>query len=635
MKIPLACLAVAAVMLLHAIPVHAEERILDYYSNIQIAADGSMTVDEHIRVMAEGTAIKHGIYRDFPTDYRDRWKHRVKIGFEVLYASRDGSAEDWRTERRGNGVRVYLGNQDSNVAPGEHEYVIRYQTTRQLGFFQDHDELYWNVTGTGWAFPIDHASASVQLPRDIPAADLKALGFTGIEGSTAQDLTTQILPDGASYQTTRPLGPHQNLSVVLEFPRGIIAEPGMWDKAVWLLQDNTNLLLALFGLCVLWLYYGCAWNRFGRDPASGALVARYEPPDGDSAAALRYVRDMGYDDTCFTAGVLDLAARGRLQIEQDADDIYTLTRSPKPPDDKLPADTRKLFESLFADGNQVVLTNNNHAVLGAARKAHQNALSFVYEKKYFFTNSAKLWPGVLISLAALGAMMLGAKAEAWFLLLWLSIWSVGLFTLISAAISVSHPKGFEGRAKVVGTWLFATPFLIAEVVVLGYFGHMVGYAILPLFVLLLGTNFAFYHWMKAPTQDGAKLLDGINGFRWYLGVAEKQELDSRYKPESRPELFGQYLPYAMALDVGNAWADRFASVLTPAQMQQAQPTWYHGYGAGMTVFNARNFASFSSGISSGVNSAISSASVAPGSSSGGGGGGSSGGGGGGGGGGGW
>lgn len=246
-------------------------------------------------------------------------------------------------------------------------------------------------------------------------------------------------------------------------------------------------------------------------------------------------------------------------------------------------------------------------------------MALTYEKKYFFTNGVKLIPGLLISIVTLAGMLWGAQPEAWCVLFWLSIWSVGVFVVCSAALTASRAKGKKHRLKGLGMWLFATPFIVAEVVAIGLFGHMVGYAIAPLFVGLLGTNFAFYHWMKAPTQDGAKLLDGINGFRWYLGVAEKQELDSRYKAESKPELFAQYLPYAVALDVGNAWADRFASALTPEQMHEAQPVWYHG--STMGVLGASSFAAFSSGLTAGVSSAIASASVAPGSSSGGGGGG--------------
>ena len=60
----------------------ADERILAFRSEITIAADGSMQVAETIRVRAEGDRIRHGIYRDFPTDYRDRYNNRVHVDFE-------------------------------------------------------------------------------------------------------------------------------------------------------------------------------------------------------------------------------------------------------------------------------------------------------------------------------------------------------------------------------------------------------------------------------------------------------------------------------------------------------------------------------------------------------------------------
>jgi uncharacterized membrane protein len=184
-------------------------------------------------------------------------------------------------------------------------------------------------------------------------------------------------------------------------------------------------------------------------------------------------------------------------------------------------------------------------------------------------------------------------------------------------------------------WLFALPFIVGEVIGLVAMGLLAGLGLTLVFFAVVGTNIAFYHWMKAPTQDGAKLLDRIDGFRWYLGVAEKQELDSRYRPEDNPEQFSALLPYAFALDVEQAWAKRFAESLSTEQLAKAQPTWYHSSAA----FNASSLTSFTGGLTSGLSSSISSASTPPGSRSGGGGGGggggSSGGGGGGGGGGGW
>ena len=62
-----------------------------------------------------------------------------------------------------NGVRTYFGSADRMLPAGEHTYVFNYRADRMLGYFAEHDELYWNVTGNDWAFPIDAAGATVRL----------------------------------------------------------------------------------------------------------------------------------------------------------------------------------------------------------------------------------------------------------------------------------------------------------------------------------------------------------------------------------------------------------------------------------------------------------------------------------------
>ena len=127
-----------------------------------------MRVTETIRVVAAGDQIRRGIFRDFPTSYRDRLGNRTTVEFAVQAISRNGQPEEWHTEKLSNGVRVYMGRKDHFLPPGEHVYTLTYRTDRQLGFFKDHDELYWNVTGNGWAFPIERVSATVELPPGVP-----------------------------------------------------------------------------------------------------------------------------------------------------------------------------------------------------------------------------------------------------------------------------------------------------------------------------------------------------------------------------------------------------------------------------------------------------------------------------------
>ena len=129
-------LAIAA-----AAPARAVERILLFVSDAQVERNGDLIVTETIRVEAEGNQIRHGIFRDFPTTYTRPDGSRVVVSFDVQSVVRDGASENWTNESLSNGVRLRIGKADVTIPNGPHEYVIRYRTDRQIGFFADYDEL--------------------------------------------------------------------------------------------------------------------------------------------------------------------------------------------------------------------------------------------------------------------------------------------------------------------------------------------------------------------------------------------------------------------------------------------------------------------------------------------------------------
>ncbi|MBA2671783.1 MAG: DUF2207 domain-containing protein, partial [Gemmatimonadetes bacterium] len=257
----------------------AQERIRNYESEIQIRSDGSIDVTERITVVAEGSDIRRGIYRDIPTRYRDRYGNRVRVDLEVLGVERNGNTEAWFTERMSNGIRINAGGDDFlPTLPAEYTYTLRYRTTRQLGFFAEHDELYWNAIGTGWIFPIERGSVTVRLPEAVPVDRLGAEGYTGAQGEQGAAYVAEIPSPGvAEYRLTEPLEPFEGFTTVLTFPKGIIAEPTRADRTRWFLRDNGGVLVALIGLIALLIYTSLIWWRVGRDPRPGVIIPRYAP----------------------------------------------------------------------------------------------------------------------------------------------------------------------------------------------------------------------------------------------------------------------------------------------------------------------------------------------------------------------
>ena len=137
-----------ALLLAAAGDVAAAERITSFLSEVTIGADSVLTVKETIAVVAEGSEIKRGIQRDFPTRYKDSKGLNYVVGFDVLGVKRDGRDEPFTIMSIDNGKRIRIGSADVFLDYGPHVYEITYQTTRQLGYFTDYDELYWNVTGS-------------------------------------------------------------------------------------------------------------------------------------------------------------------------------------------------------------------------------------------------------------------------------------------------------------------------------------------------------------------------------------------------------------------------------------------------------------------------------------------------------
>ena len=75
-------IALALALLLCATAADAQtERILDFLSDVELQPDSRLEVTETIRFRVLGTQIRHGINRDFPTDYPGPRGSRSTTGF--------------------------------------------------------------------------------------------------------------------------------------------------------------------------------------------------------------------------------------------------------------------------------------------------------------------------------------------------------------------------------------------------------------------------------------------------------------------------------------------------------------------------------------------------------------------------
>lgn len=612
-------------------PAGAVERIVQFISDVTVERNGDLEVSETIRVEAEGRVIQRGIFRDFPTIYTRADGTRVEVGFHLLSVTRNGANENSVVEGIPNGVRIRIGNADRTIPRGQHTYVIRYRTTRQIGFFADYDELYWNVTGNGWMFPIEMAEARITLPEKVPFRQTAV--YTGPQGGKGKEAAVvEQDPGRIVFRTTRPLPPRNGLTVAAAWQKGVVEPPNTTRRAQYWLEDNLGLVIAAGGLALLLVYYAFAWLRVGRDPPVGTIIPLFAPPGSMSPAATRYVDRMSFDNQCFTAAIINLGVKGHLRIVEDAAGTTLERRDGGQP---LAPEEQALMGRLFAGNNTVLLDQVNHLPLGRAKTGLSETLAKTYLGKLFTNNYGWSSLGLLLMILMAGAAIFALGSSHHYPLLAMvvmtSIFGVPFVMAGAAMTFIGWQRIERGKWLLIGGLLLLVIAVAVSLIVTGNNEPGIANQALVGSVLaagaLVGIGFPL---LKAPSIEGRRTMDQIAGFREYLGVAEEDRLNVLNPPQKTPELFEKFLPYAVALDCQNAWAAKFAGVLAAAGAAAATTAWYVG-----NRDWSSDPVSFADHLGGSLASTLSTSSTEPGSSSGSSGGGSSGGGGGGGGGGGW
>ena len=530
-----------------ALPANAKElRIEKFDAKIHVDSDGSISVTEVIQAHFIG-APWHGLYRSIPVEYVTPQGLNYTLFLNVKRIS-DGSGRLLKYEssrvRHYRKLKIYIPSADNSVQT----ISIEYGVSDALKFFDDHDELYWNVTGDEWDVPIESASAMIILPAST--SNIRATAFAGIYGSRDKDAIAQVGGNGVEVHTTNALPYHAGLTVAVAFDKGYVREPTAADLAVRFLRSNWPLFLPLLTFLVMFYLW---WTR-GRDPRLRPISAQYEPPDTLSPGEAGTLVDNSADIRDITASMVDLAVRGYMVIEEHQVD-------------------RMLGLYHEKDYNFILQKNRSE---WSALKAHEQSLldgffsagtigetvSMSSLQNSFYENLADMKKGIFESLVAQGFYSRRPDSVR--------------NTYVGAAIVVA----------VLSVWIGSR--------LASSFG-MAPFTLIAAGILTAGVIAGFAWFMPAHTEQGTRALEKVLGFEDFLNHVESDRFNRMIKT---PQMFEKFLPFAMALGVEKNWSKAFQGIMTQP------PSWYRGgYG---TNFYPANFASDLNAMSAKAGSAMSS-----------------------------
>ncbi|CNH78148.1 membrane protein [Yersinia massiliensis] len=566
------------------------EHILLFDTQVYFAEDGTMLVDENIQVLSTGEQIKRGIFRTLPLSWQRPDEKIFNVDYQIKQVLRDGVAEPFIVDKNSKRLKLQIGSADHLLSPGIYHYKIQYKVRNHFSRFPNWDELYWNVTGNGWDYPIDKIRFSLQLPEQAKFltstgkdSRLKSIDvYTGPVGWKGDN--ARVLADG-SVETIQPMGKGEGLTVAYTWPRDILAAaPAPQAVSPW-----RHMLLPTMQTCVLWIpllllafYYLSWWRKNVITPQlkMPTVVPLYAIPKGFSPGYARYVNQRNYDDAGFTSDLLDLIAKRGMAITQKVSQTkprglfnrtsvveQCLTRLPENASQSLTVDDRKILSLLFPGKNgKINLSKAHQKPMQNARRELENRC--VKQQAALFCNRGKtLWLGLFITLLTpvlCGVFFdVGMAIVTIFILLflWLGVilLSFPLRFLFNPRAALNRWNGFAiFFALLVGTPItlmcgFALFSLHSSLVIpAGYPGALLGCALLCLLFAI-----------KAPrySQKGLNSLAIVNGLKRYLSAAEEHRYETLYPPDKLVAHFESMLPYALALDVGKTWANTFTQYL--------------------------------------------------------------------------
>ncbi|XUY28371.1 DUF2207 domain-containing protein [Agrobacterium sp. rho-8.1] len=589
-----------------ALPAAAEEFISSYHSVVDVAKSGQLTVTETITARSEGDRIKRGIFRDFPLYALDKNGNRTKVGFNVQSVERDGSPEDWRTETIDGGIRIYTGNAERFLSTGDHIFQITYTTDRQIRYFDDYDELTWNVTGNGWQFAMRDISATVSLPQGVQPTDTAV--FTGTLGSKGKDARVMTEGNEVFFASTRPFYQGEGMTIAVKLPKGAIDAPTAAQERSWWLQDHLGSVLGISGFILILIYYYRAWSAVGRDPAKGIIVPRWDAPEGLSPALVNYVDHHGFSDsgwTAFSAASLNLAVKGYVVLE-DLKNSVVIRRTEKPIEGKLQAGEAAILNTVDEPGMSFEINKKNGSRVVSLGNAFRKAIETEHSGKYYHANAGFIALGVALSIISVFAVVVFGNFEPEALV---AMFVIGIMSFVGTIFALLFGKSLtRGGSLLKRIGMIVVLALVGSMLISGVGGAISIISLETLEALhlpaimsvagIIATNLVFLMLMGAPTPLGRKLMDGIEGLRLYLTVAEKDRMNMQGAPQMSPQHFETLLPYAVALGVEKPWSDAFETWLADANSGEYSPGWYSG--------NYSNFGTRIGGFSSTMASTIAS-----------------------------
>lgn len=540
--------------------------IKNYHVDITVLDDGKIDVIETIEMDIDHDDIRLGIIRDIPERYY-LYNKAVDTPVNVLSVTRNGAPENYWIERKRNKAEVFTGAKENirqNYIPlGKNTYEIHWTSPNHIRGFRDYDELYLNAIGNDWEFPIKKASVTLHLPNSVKA--IQSAGYYGYAGSRSKADVTQVSPTEINFTVPSSIGNGKGLTVATGFTKdtipsvGIDYLEGLVEKALTYLPNYVKPLHIVLGaiVIVMFIYWciGFVIYKLRLPHSNRAFMVRFSPPNLPLDQII-VLEDKGvyHDKRAQLSLLMDLVHK-KVVIFHKSQMMFTVDQ-----------EQQRALKDQLTDGQLACLSELDLTLDGEASYSSYNPYltSSLNRLSASLTKYVKKFYHSLVPFFGLGAFVLFVVCIVLTKdVVGSTTYLIMLFPLVGTALLWGTlVKFFQGLtiwnalSRIFGSIFFVIFGLVFSsmplIMLWGDFNDTTNlYASILIVVILFLFCSVLSLYGKISQAIRRKYIDEeqqVLEFKHFLRYTKEDE----YKVIS-PEVFEEYLPYAIAFGVDQHW----------------------------------------------------------------------------------
>jgi len=427
------------------------EQITNFVSDVTFNEDATIDIKEEIHYYFPEE--RHGIYREIPVDYKvdGSFKRSTKFILNDLYYYPQDNinlVKSIYTESFNNGYQIFQIGEEDTYVQGNYVYVIDYTLKYAVNYFDDHDELYLNITGDSWEVPISSSTVVIHLPADAT----NGICYTGTYGSTQQNCSIDSTDkQNISVSITQPLSIYEGYTVAIALPKGSVANTENEQKLQWILS-NIGILLP-----VPVLFLVIPWVKKNGKNKKRTVIPNYHPPKDMSPILSGFLYSKRLQNKYITADIIDLAVRGYVKIKQISKKKYELIRTEKE-DIELEDIEQELLKGLFKDKESVEIDKISSSFYTTVNRISVDSNKELYTRELFSKERRKMKTKLIIfgflcigSMFFLGTFLSLIAANGWTI----GIIASGIVLFIGAGmVDIRSSKGNNTYYDLLGLRMY-------------------------------------------------------------------------------------------------------------------------------------------------------------------------------------